>query len=53
LDDALAEAEDHWRGRTGLTEADDAPEGYVIWDLYGGCMLAYDETGDLGPKAAA
>jgi len=41
LDDARVEAAEHWRNRTGLTDADEPPNGYAVLDLYGGCLWSY------------
>jgi hypothetical protein len=41
LDEARAEAEEHWRKRTGLDEAGEPSIGYAIWDLYRGCLWSY------------
>jgi hypothetical protein len=41
LDDARAEAVEHRKHRTGLTDADEPPSGYAVLDLYGGCLWSY------------
>jgi endonuclease YncB( thermonuclease family) len=40
LEQALKQAAEIWRDRTGLDPAEEPPEGYAIWDSGGACKFS-------------